>query len=219
MIKINLLGKKKAASPLPFGLDERLEKMGISAENFADMRPALIRAIVLAIGLYVGNYVPNYFHQKKIEELEAVIAELATKTSALQRDLAAKKDIRKQMEQLNKEETELQRQLNAVNGLQKDRGLAFRTLDNLSNSMPQKVWLRKFDFNDRKVTVGGSAWEYFPITDFVRAVNESTQYSGVVFKDVKAEGSNEKLVPGVPAAVQRVKSFEIDFQVKSMGEM
>lgn len=218
MIKINLLGKKKSAGGgLPFGLDERFEKLGISPSDLADMRPGLVRFGLLLTGLYIGNYIPNYFHQKKIEELDAQIAVLTQKIGGLNRELAAKKDVRKQMEQLNKEEMELQRQLNAVNALQKDRGMAFRTADHLVTSLPQKAWIRKFHFEDRKVNVQGASWEYFPITDFVRSINESTTYSNVLFKDIKTESST-KLAPGVPAAAQRIKNFEVSFSVKAAGE-
>lgn len=220
MIKINLLGKKKINTGLPFGLDDKLEKMGVTGTDLAELRPALVRAAILGFGLYLGNYVPGYYHQKKIDELEAQIQTITQKTQTLQRELATKKDIRKQMDQLNKEEGELQRQLNAVNSLEKDRGLAFHTLDGVVSVMPSKIWMRKFEYTDRRVALTGSSWEYFPITDFVRGVNESTQYTSVVFKDVKTETtSGDKLVAGVPPAVQRVKSFEIDFQVKGTGEM
>jgi Tfp pilus assembly protein PilN len=220
MIKINLLGKKKAsAGGLPFGLDEKFEKLGIRGGDLAELRPGLIRLVILGIGLYVGNYVPNYFHQKKIEELEGVIAGLSQKSEQLKRELTAKKDVRKQMEQLNKEETELQRQLNAVNALQKDRSLAFRTFDHIATSLPQKVWIKKLNYDERRVTISAACWEYFPITDFVRTVNESTQYTSVNFKDIKTESSSEnKIVPGVPTAAQKIKNFELGFSVKSSGE-
>ena len=123
------------------------------------------------------------------------------------------------MESLNKEEMVLQRQLTAVNNLQKDRSIAFRTADNLVTSLPAKVWISKYSFQDRRVSLSGACWEYFPITDFVRSINESTQYSGVSFKDVKAEAlQGAPLVRGVPAAAQKTKNFQLSFTVKSAGE-
>lgn len=219
MIKINLLGKKKSSSGgLPFGLDEKFEKLGVSGGDLAELRPAIIRLVILAVGLYVGNYVPNYFHQRKIEELEGVIAGLTQKSGELRRELNAKKSIRAQMDQLNKEETELQRQLNAVNALQRDRSLAFRTIDSLVTSLPQKVWIKKVDYNDRRVNISAACWEYFPITDFVRTINEATQYTNVVFKDIKADAVEGKVLPGVPISSQKIKNFELNFSVKSAGE-
>jgi len=220
MIKINLLGKKKSeAAGLPFGLDQHFEKLGLRGGDIADLRPGLIRLAACLAGLYVANYVPNYFHQKQIEELEVTISGLTQKSGQLKRELNTKKDVRKQMDQLNKEEGELQRQLNAVNALQKDRSLAFRTIDNITTSVPAKVWIKKLIYDERRVTISAACWEYFPITDFVRTVNESTQYTSVIFKDIKAESSGDtRLLPGVPASAQKIKNFEVGFSVKSSGE-
>lgn len=220
MIKINLLGKKKSeAAGLPFGLDQTFEKFGVRGGDLGEMRPGLVRLALLVAGLYTANYVPNYYHQKQIEELEGTIAGLAQKSGKLKSELNAKKDVRKQMDQLNKEETELQRQLNAVNALQKDRSLAFRTIDNLTSTLPEKVWIKKLTYDERRVSISAACWEYSPITDFVRLINESTQYTSVIFKDIKAENATDgKFVPGVPLSAQKIKNFEVGFTVKSSGE-
>lgn len=217
MIKINLLGKRKASGPIPFGLDEKLAKLGIRPEDLLELRPALLRLGVLLAGLYLANYVPNELHRRKIEMLDAQIAEFAQQSSKLTAELATKRDIRKQMDQLNKEEVELQRQLNAVNALQKDRSLAFRTVDNIVVSLPQKVWLTKIEYQDRTMDLDGRCWEYFPINDFVKTINESTQYMNVAFRGIEAEAVQNK-VQGVPEAVQKIKAFNVKFSVKGTGE-
>ena len=42
MIRINLLGKKKSAT-IPFGLEDKLEKLGVSGSDLQELRPALVR--------------------------------------------------------------------------------------------------------------------------------------------------------------------------------
>ena len=76
MIRINLLGKKKVSN-IPFGLGERLEKLGISGSDLAELRPAIAKIIFIIAGLYLGNFVPTYLHEQKIAALEARIAEMA----------------------------------------------------------------------------------------------------------------------------------------------
>ena len=219
MIKINLLGKKKAAGGgVPFGLDEQFQKLGISPAELSEMRPALIRFAVLMLGLYGANYAPTYYHQMQITELDAEIATLTEKAQSLTQELASKKDIRKQMEQLNKEEIELQRQLNAVNALQRDRSLAFRTIDNLIISLPSKVWITTLNYKNRVVSIKGSCWEYFPINDFVKSINESTQYTEVNFKGITTENP-ASLIPGIPEAMQKIKNFDLEFKVKGSGDV
>jgi Tfp pilus assembly protein PilN len=217
MVKINLLGKKQAAGGTPFGLDERLAKLGLSGAELQEMRPHLVRFAVLLVGLYAANYIPSYLQEQKIQKLQAQMDQLDSQANVLRKELATKKDIRKQMDQLNKEEIELQRQLNAVNSLQKDRGLAFRTLDNLMISMPQKVWINTIDYKNKVVSLNGSCWEYFPINDFIKVINESTQYADVNFKGITSTTAKD-LVPGVPESMQKVKTFDVEFRVKAAGE-
>ena len=217
MVKINLLGKKQAAGGAHFGLDERLAKLGLSGADLQEMRPHLVRLGVLLVGLYAANYIPSYLQEQKIQKLQAQMDQLDSQANVLRKELVAKKDIRKQMDQLNKEEIELQRQLNAVNSLQKDRGLAFRTLDNLMISMPQKVWINTIDYKNKVVSLNGSCWEYFPINDFIKVINESTQYADVNFKGITSTTAKD-LVPGVPESMQKVKTFDVEFRVKAAGE-
>ena len=212
MIKINLLGKKKVAAP--FGLDEKLAKLGVKPEDLATLQPALVKVGVIIAGLYVAEYVPNHIYETKMAELDQRIAALNERKNALNSEMASKKDITKKMEQLNKEELDIQRQLNAVNGLQRDRSLAFRSLDNIVTALPPKVWVSRIAYNNRQINIKGSSWEYFPINDFIKTINEYTQYTNVNFKGIETEGSAKPLA-GVPEAAQRIKTFDVDFLVKS----
>ena len=148
--------------------------------------------------------------------LDADLAKLTAKSSELQKDLASKKDIRKQMDQLNKEEVELNRQLNAVNSLQQGRLIAFNTLNDLMAQMGKvgKVWLDDIKFENHKVALTGRSREYFAVNDFVKGVTESTRYSNVLFKEITAEPPRYKLIQGVPEAMQKTKRFALEFNVK-----
>lgn len=218
MIKINLLGRKKSSGGvLPPALVEQLEKLGLSAEDVQEMRTGLVRLALLLVGAYAAMQVPTHFFEQKKAELDQRIATLSQESQSLAQTLASKEDVRKQMDQLNKEENELQRQLNAINSLQNNRGLAFRTLNNLVVSLPPKVWLDSIGYQDGQIALKGSCWEYFPINDFVKSINESTQYTGVNFKGIVATDAPQK-VPGVRDALQKTKNFELEFRVKAAGE-
>lgn len=218
MIRINLLGKKKAAA-VPFALDERLEKLGINVNELGELRSGLIRAAVMIAGLYVADYVPTYFHDIKAAELDEKSTKLAMQSAELQKELNSKRDIRKQMEQLSKEEVELQRQLNAVNALQRGRTAAFDTLNDVSAQLSKfpTIWIEDLKLENRKVTMNGRAWEWYPINDFVKEITESTRYANVLFKEVVSEDS-KALIAGVPESVQKTKRFALEFNVKEAGE-
>jgi Tfp pilus assembly protein PilN len=211
MIKINLLGKKKVAAP--FGLDAVMERLGISADDLSALRPVVAKTAVVLVGLYLCDYVPSYILATKIAELDKKIKVISDKTTALQAELNSKKEIRKQQEQLDKEESEVNRQLAAINGLNRDRSLVFRAVDGMTTVLPATVWLSKMSYGDHKFSLIGSSWDYFPINDFVKALNESTQFQNVVFKGITTEAPG-KYIPGVPESIQKVKNFEVEFGVK-----
>lgn len=215
MIRINLLGKKKAAQ-VPFALDEHLEKLGIKTDELNELRPGIIRLCLLLAGLYVANYVPTYFYEEKLKELDEETTRIATRAADLQKELNSKRDIRKQMEQLNKEEVELQRQLNAVNALQRDRTSAFDTLNDLSNQLAKsnKIWVDDIKLENQKVVVNGRSWEYIAINDFVKDITESTRYTNVLYREIVAEEA-KALVAGVPEVMQKTKRFALEFSVRS----
>jgi Tfp pilus assembly protein PilN len=218
MIRINLLGKKKLAA-VPFGLDEKLAKLGVNVDELQDLRPAAARVLFVAVGLYVANFVPTYLHEEKVRQLDAQFSQLSAKTSELQKELAAKKDIRKQKDQLDREEAELNRQLNAVESLKRGRSLAFGTLNDVVMQMlkSDKVWLEDIRYENHKITLTGRSWEYFAVNDFVKAVTESTRYSNVLFKEISAEPPKNKPIPGVPEALQKTKRFSLEFNVREEG--
>ncbi|MGZ3693941.1 MAG: PilN domain-containing protein [Bdellovibrionota bacterium] len=218
MIKINLLGKKKAGGQkIPFGLDEQFAKLGITTADLQELRPHFVRLAILAVGLYLANYVPTYIHEEKMKTLDAQLAVLNTRAEALQKELASKKDMRAKMEELNRGEGELQRQLAAISALQKDRGLAFRSVDSIVSILPGKVWINTLSYNHRQVRIGGSCWEYFPINDFVKSVTEAAQFRDVIFRGIQTEPAKVK-VPGVAEQLQRIKNFDLEFTVKGSEE-
>jgi Tfp pilus assembly protein PilN len=213
MIKINLLGKKKAQAP--FGLDPALEKLGISTDDLLQLRPAALKIVACLALLYACDYIPSYIVEQKTAELDAQIKVVNDKSSKLQAELNTKKELRKQMEQLQKDEADINKQLSAINGLTKDRGLAFRAVDNVTTILPAKVWFTKIDYAAHKMIISGSSWEYFAINDFVKSLNEISAFHGVNLSGISSEGTPKAIVPGVSEADQKIKSFDVDFTLKS----
>jgi Tfp pilus assembly protein PilN len=215
MIRINLLGKKKSVA-IPFGLEEKFALVGISVTDLRELRPSIVRILFLIMGLYFANYVPTYLHEEKIKQLDVELAKHTAHSAELMRELVSKKDVRKQMEQLNKEEVELNRQLNAVNALREGRSLAFNALNDLALQIQKvgKVWIDDVDYKGHHISLTGRSWEYFAVNEFVKGITESTRYLNVQFKEVSAESPKFKLVQGVPEALQKTKKFTLEFGVK-----
>lgn len=210
-IKINLLGKKKI--PAPFGLDSLFEKSGVSPEDLATLKIPAIKVGVIILGFYAAEYIPNSFYEIQTAELDKKQSVLTQKTEAVQKEVALKKEVRSKMEQLTKEEAEVQRQLNIIASLSKNRANSFKTFDTLSLIIPQKVWLNRLEYVDGKVFLEGGSWEYFPINDFVKVLNETVQFQAVTLRSINAEAASQTIA-GVPLAAQKVKSFQVEFLLK-----
>jgi hypothetical protein len=223
MIRVNLLGKKKAASS--FGPEELLGKVGVKYDDVLAYRMPVLRLLVTAGGLYLGNYLPTYFHDQKLHVLDQEFAALTARSSAIQMQLVATKEVTKKMESLQNEERELHRKLDAIAALQRDQKTAFQALDNVVSMLSQKevsaVWIDSLVLErrgtERLVSLVGKCWTYAPIFKFLSEITESTQYSNVVFYKTEATGTPLG-VQGVPEKDQKVKSFAVDFNVKSLGE-
>ena len=217
MIKVNLLGKKKTNSS--FSIEEKLSVIGVKPGDFDAFKPIIIKLVAVGIGVYAAGLLPTYFYDKKLAAASAVLKDLEQQQNELQGQLAKKKDLRKQMEQLNKDEAEMQRQISTIEGISRNRSLAFRALDLVVASLPQKVWFEHLTYGNRRFGIKGFSWEYFAINDYIKQLNESAQFGEVNYKGVKAGNTAGPLVPGIPEAAQRVKLFDVDFVVKeTVGE-
>ena len=103
-----------------------------------------------------------------------------------------------------------------MTALQQNRGMAFKTLDDIMEQLGKsgKVWIDDIKYDRRSITLTGRSWEYFAINDFVKSITESTRYYDVLFKNIEAEMPRTKFVPGVPEAIQKTKKFSLEFKVK-----
>lgn len=215
MININLLGKKKAQA-IP-GLDKIFEKIGIKGIDPEFARQAGMKIAALAIGLYVGFFVPNYLYELERDELRARLDGMNEQIKTLQKQYDAKKDIRKQMEELTKQETEAKRRLDIIMKIARDREVAFRTFENFTNLLPQKVWLNRVEFNNLSLTLEGSAWEYPSVNEFIKSLSESAYFDAVTLRTVAADASSALNLPGVSASVQKQKNFNVEMLLKGQG--
>jgi Tfp pilus assembly protein PilN len=212
MIKVNLLGKKKLGG-LPPQLQAALDKAGITPEELYELRPGLIKVAVIAAGIYLGGIVPATLHQTKLDELATTLDDVSKKEEELRGSLKQKQAIRQQMNQLNNDERDMRSQLDAVNALQRDRGLSFRTVDLFTKILPERVWISEIKLSDRNVNLQVSAWTLPAANEFIRAITESTQFTDVRFNSITTTPPSAP-VEGVRESVQAVKTFELSFKVK-----
>lgn len=214
-IKINLLGKKK--QPAPFGLDKLFEKMGGGKFDFQQFKPTLLKLTAILIAYYATQEVPNFFYGQKIKEQEAKLQTLNAQAGALQKELASKKEIRKQMEQLTKEEAELKRQLDVISSLSKDRTLPFKIVSTVAELIPNNVWLDRLEYRNSTVSFDGLAWEYGAVNAYLRALSENSYFQALTLRSIQADEVQGKPIPGVPVDIQKLKHFVAEMAIRPAG--
>ena len=207
MIKINLLGKKK--KPAPFGLDKALERAGINEAQIEELKPSLPKLLVIVAVLYLAYFIPNYFLEEKVTELRAQQDVVGNKLTGIKAELASLKKVREAMDKLTKDEADIEAQLSTIEGLSNGRGAAFQALNSIIQILPDKVWFDRINYNSGAISLTGGSWEYFAINDFVRSLTENTKFEAVTLRNIRAEPPGA-LQPGIPAADQKTKNFQID---------
>jgi Tfp pilus assembly protein PilN len=212
MIKINLLGKKK--TPAPFGLDQLFEKAGIRPGDLESMKPAFIKIGAILLIFYAAQEAPHIYFDSKLKQLDATLKGLTDKVESMQKILAEKKEIRKDMEQLLKEEAETKRQLDVISSISKDRSVPFKVVDNLSAILPQKVWISRMEITGQTIQLEGNSWDYFSINEYIRSLNESPLLQAVTLRSMASEELATKPIAGIPEADQKTKVFQLEMMLR-----
>lgn len=178
MIEINLL--------------PRYERKGKEAKRF--QRSVILLSFVLlgvALAFLKWNAV------KKEGELDARIRDLEAEISNLNKALSGVGDVKKERENL-------QKRLEVIQRLEKDRLLAAVVMDDLSGRVPEKVWLERLEKQGDKVVSVGVALDEETIADFMTSLKASPYIEVVELESVTKHAAG-----GVD-----LKRFSITFKLK-----
>lgn len=157
MIRINLLPKDE----LPGRKGIQLPQVG----NFAPL--ALVAVAVLVIG---GGH---FYQTQKIDALQTTIAEEEAETRRLAPEIA-------KIKRLNQQRKDLNDRLDVITELDRDRYFRVHLLDELNRSMPEHMWLTRFeDAGGNRYNVEGVTFSNFLVSDFLQNVTSSPYFSGV----------------------------------------
>jgi type IV pilus assembly protein PilN len=119
---------------------------------------------------------------KKVSELEKKIEEAKIESAALAPQLAK---IRK----LTKEREEVNRRLNVIASLDKDRYFRVQMLNDLSKKLPGNCWLKTLrEQGGTMVTLEGVTFSNYLIADLMNNLEKSDRFGEVVLK-VAEEGT------------------------------
>ncbi len=159
MIKINLLEVEK---------ERRAPKPGVAVGAVAGPT-TLIAAIIL--GLTVAAFLIHFFIKK-------------SQLSALQKDVAQKRERKKELEPYIKRVDELERRRNelakknyAIEELRSQRTIPVHILDEVSKSLPEYLWLSNVNLKGPILAIDGETLQEQAIPTFMKTL-DSSQFIG-----------------------------------------
>ncbi len=179
MIRVNL------AKTIPIGAGpgalEASEGIEIGTSDI--QRQGVTRLLIMAIfPLALWGY--------EFQSLPELRNKLNSKNAVL-KSLQAKNDKAKgaveEITKFKEDQARLQKQIDTLEGLQKERKREVKILDNLQKDIPEKVWLTQVEFLDSSLRIMGAATADSEISNFMENLQKS-----VFLRDVKLEKSTEE---------------------------
>ncbi len=157
MIRINLLPR-----------DEIVTRRSLSLPNLGNFAP-----LALVLAAFVGVGAVYHLQSRQIGELETIIAQEEKETRELAPQIA-------KIKQLNQQRKDLNDRLDVITSLDSDRYFRVHLLDELNRSMPQHMWLTRFEeVGGGSFALEGVTFSNFLVSDFLQSVTDSPWFAGV----------------------------------------
>jgi type IV pilus assembly protein PilN len=116
----------------------------------------------------------------RVQEREAKIAENTAEVQRLQKIIGEVNELEKQKERLLN-------QLTVIDKLEKGKRGPVRVLDEMSGSIPKRVWVTSFRETAGALSITGSAMDNSDISEFMRAMQKTPYFSDITLKFAQAD--------------------------------
>jgi len=154
----------------------------VSKKKEAGKQQLLLFVLLLVAGVLANGW----YHQRRAAELEALKRRLA-KTQA---DIAQLDKIIGEVKTIRQQQQQLQEKLDVLEKLKQGRTGPVRMLDELTAITPRRLWLKRMEERNGKVTFLGGATNVEDVSVFMAALKNSKYFADVELKrtDSKMEG-------------------------------
>jgi hypothetical protein len=158
----------------------------------------------LLISFVVCYYVDDTLTAYRAEELKKVEAEISVvekQKDEISRKLSKIKGFEPVKKQLEEDEKAIRLKLDVVNRLMEDRNAPSKMMMQIAQSIPDEVWLNSLTVTDDKVEITGSTPGYNQVSDFIKALNSTSQFTDINLSGIQESNSGQ--------ATQRVQNFDL----------
>ncbi len=157
MIKINLLPQEEA----PAQRTIRLPKVGS------------VVPLVVVLAVLAGIGLAYTYQARKITGLKETIAREEAESRRLAPEIA-------KIQSLNRERDEVNRRLDVITQLDRDRYFRVHLMDEINRSLPEHMWLTKIEETSaNKFAVEGVTFSNFLVSDVLQNLSRSPYVAGV----------------------------------------
>lgn len=211
MIKVNLKSRKAAVGVSSGSATGNIKGLSSAGGKFATMFARFggqggggfadqseIKALVILAVVYltiVGGawwYVDDQ-QAKALAEVATEMTEVDSKISLLDSELNKTKGYEQIKRSLEADEKTIRTKISTIQELILDRTTPPKILMTLSEAIPNNVWLREFALKDRKFKVSGLSDGMDVVSDFMKSLEETVYFKGVVLKSSKQESKAGRL--------------------------
>ena len=157
MIRINLLPREEMSA-----------QRTIHLPQLGNLAP-----LVLVLVVFLAMAAVSVYQNRKIADLERIIAEEELESRRLAPEIAKIKRLNKQREDLNN-------RLDAITRLDRDRYFRVHLLDELNRSLPGHMWVTRFeDIGGDRYAVEVVTFSNFQVSDLLQNLDRSPYFTGV----------------------------------------
>lgn len=182
---------------------------GQSLENVGGFNFSLINVKLVVfsiIALYGVEMLVGGYFEGELEELKNKQTALVAEQRRVSSKLRALADVKKQVENLNKQEAILAKRIDVVKEIVGKRQNPFKVLKYIAENTPKEIWLDEIILDDRSLKLVGSSKSWKSIGEFLQNLKTSIFFDTNVTY-VKPEGVVETFKG------QRIEAFEINVNV------
>lgn len=179
MIKINLVTRKQpvTVNTSKTGAQIATMMMRFDAESLKQLP---LKAIAIAVvAIVMANMLSSSLKQEALAKVDADIASLGSKKTALEKEVAQRKDYEQVKKSVEADEAMIRSKLSTIQRLVVGRRFPPKLMVEISSGIPKDVWVSEMSLKEEAVRIKGFAAGFGEISDFIKFLNESASLADV----------------------------------------
>jgi Tfp pilus assembly protein PilN len=221
MIRINLARERKNGGGTRFDLKNfnfqsllaaiKPQGGGDGEQKKLDLKGPLPKAVMAAVVCWLVDDTLTTYRTEQLAVLDKEIAELESQQNAIQAKLSKIKGFEPIKKQLQDDEIAIKTKLDVVTKLLESRNAPSKMMMQVANAIPDEVWLTSLRVTADKLTLVGSAIAYNNVSDFIKALNGTSQFTDINLSGIQeATNTNSK-------DTQKYQSFELSAKRRDLN--